>query len=105
MRPKRWVTIGLVLIIVGVVLMIANSVVYGPRFASFAGALKTWANEHAEAPAPNPASFGIDGTAFVVSLILGNAGYILVFIGVAYLVIYVIAQVAKRLGYAKTDPS
>ena len=103
MKLKRWPKVGVTLIIVGAILLTVNAVVYGPRFAAFSEALKTRVSEHTDAPAPNPASFGLDGTAFVVSMVLGTAGEILVFVGAAYLVIYVTAQIAKRLGYAKTD--
>lgn len=102
MKPKQWITFSLLLIIVGVALLVVNSIVYGPRFVAFSEALRTWAKEPTNTAPLNPASYGLDNTAFFVNYILSFAGDVLIFIGCVYPVVYFIAKVARALGYSKT---
>ncbi len=100
MIPKRWMKLGILLIIVGVVLHIVNGIVYGPKLIALYNALKAWSSDH-NAAAPNPASYGLDNTAFIMAGALSLLGYTLILIGAIYLAIYLIAKIAKRLGYVK----
>ena len=103
MKQKNWIILSLLLIIVGAILLVANNVIYLPRFTALGEATKAWAESHTGDLPPNPASYGIDNTAFIISFVLGFAGGILIFIGAAYFVIYFIAKIVKKLGYTKNQ--
>ncbi len=69
-----------------------------PRFIALQEAFRAFAENHAVGPPPNPEAYGLDVTSLYISMILGNAGYIFVFIGAAYLIIAFIGKIIRRLG-------
>ncbi len=101
MKSRRWITLSLLLIIVGVTFVIVNNTVYAPRNAAFYQAWNAWAPSNTDTVQPTPELYGLDTTAFYVSMLLGTVGGMLVVIGGCYVVIFFIAKMAKRYGYAK----
>lgn len=100
MRNKRKIA-GL-LVAIGVVCYIVNLVVYVPRFSAFYQVESTW-NFTVTHTFPNPADYGLDTSAFIVSPILGFLASTLVLMGGLYLLAVLVVRIARQLGYAKSD--
>lgn len=101
MKSRRWITLNLLLIIVGVAFVIINNAVYVPRIAAFSQAWTAWSPGNADTVQPSPELYGLDTTAFYVSTVFGNAGIAFVLIGACYFGIVFIAKIARSYGYAK----
>ncbi len=91
--------IASLLVVLGVVFYIFNFIVYVPRYSAYWAALRDW--ELAKGAPPDPAAFGWDFTAQVVSQVLVFAAYILMIVGGAYLVWLLVLRVGRQLGYVK----
>ena len=101
MKSRRWITLSLLLIVVGVTFVVVNNVVYAPRFAAFYQAWNAWFSGGMDAVQPSLELYGLNSASFYVSMVLGTGGGMLVVIGACYVVIFFIAKIAKRHGYAK----
>ena len=101
MKSRRWITLSLLLIIVGVTFVVVDSAVYAPRFAAFYQEWNAWVLSNMDAVQPSPELYGLNSASFYVSMVLGTGGGMLVVIGACYVVIFFIGKMAKRYGYAK----
>ena len=100
MRNKH--KIAAYLVAIGAAFYIVNLVVYVPKFGAFTHALQTW-NHTATPTFPNPADYGLDTTAFIISPILVFTAYTLILIGGGYLLAVLVARIARELGYLKKE--
>jgi hypothetical protein len=100
MKNKR--KIAGILVAIGLVFYIIDLVVYIPKFNAFAQATKTW-NYTATHTFPNPAAYGLDNTAFIISPILAFISYTLILIGGGYLLAVIVAKILRQLGYLKQE--
>jgi hypothetical protein len=90
--------LSVLMIITGFILYAINLVVYIPRLAAFRDAVL----EHlTNSTIPVPQMFGLDATSMYISYALGFIASILLFIGGAYLVLFLLEKILTRLGYLK----
>lgn len=101
MKPRQWITISLLLIIVGVTFLIVVNITYAPRIVAYREALNAWVEGNTGTEPPTLEWYGLDTTSFYLFAALGAMGTLLVFIGAAYLVIYVIARLTQELRLRK----
>jgi hypothetical protein len=101
MKNKR--RIAGVLIAVGLACYLVNLVVYVPKFSAYMQALNTWNHTISDA-APNPAAYGLDTAAFIISPSLTWAATILVLVGGGYLLAVLVASIARRFGHLEKEP-
>ncbi len=69
-------------------------------FAAFMDAARVWLNStHGSAPPSSlvPSEFGLDSTSLVISSFLSLGGSILIFLGAAFLVIFLVAKIFNRI--------
>ncbi len=95
MKTKIWWEIAAILVILGVVLFIINYLVYIPSLTAFEEALTK--SRVTNSPPPNPQTFGLNNTSFIISAVLSTFSISLIFVGVSILVIFLIAWIAHKL--------
>ncbi len=104
MKPKKLITIGLVLILVGAIILIVVNLIYGRQVIAYTKAAQDWSQNWTQnhiTSYPKPESYGLTGTILTITYILASIGNFLIIIGIAYLIIFGIAMMAKRYGYLK----
>lgn len=99
---------SIALIVVGVALLVVLQVLYVPKIEALRrdtlNYSQNWPN-HTQGNPPVPADYGLDVTALFLVIALGNIAYILLILGVAFLVILLIARIVKRTrGYDVAKP-
>ncbi len=105
MKPKKLITIGLVLIIVGAIILMVGNIIYGQQITAYSKATQdwyqNWTQNHTNSSSPKPESYGLTNTILVTIGILASIGDYLIIIGIAYLIIFSIAMMAKKYGHLK----
>ena len=87
---------SLILIAVGITLLTINWIIYIPKFTALQHDLLGWANNATHSsPMPSLEAYGLNSTAIVISSILSGSGFILVFLGSAFLLILLVARLLK----------
>ena len=101
---------SIALIIVGVALLVVLQVFYAPKVEAFRNDSlnysRSWPN-HTQGNPPTPEKYGLDFNTMLLIIALGNIAYVLPILGVAFLVVLLIAKLVNRTrGYdvAKPDP-
>ena len=95
--------IAAILIAIGIICYITNLVVYAPKFSAFLQATENW-NHTTNPTSLDPASYGLDNAAFIISPSLICAAYVLVLVGGGYLFAVLVAKVARQLGHLEKEP-
>ncbi len=95
METKTWLKIAAILTVLGIVLFIINYLVYAPRLAALGDALTK--SRVTNSPPPNPQTFGLDTTSFIITAALSYISISLIFVGVSILIIFLAAWIAQKL--------
>jgi high-affinity Fe2+/Pb2+ permease len=100
---------SIALIVVGVALMVILQVLYVPKVEALQrdslNYSRNWPN-NAHVNPPTPEDYGLDVNTMFLVIALGNIAYILLILGVAFLVVLMIAWFVKRTrGYDAAKPS
>lgn len=99
---------SIVLIVVGVALLVILQVLYVPKLEALQrdslNYAQNWPN-HTQGNPPNPADYGLDINTMFLIIALGNIAYVLLILGVAFLVILLVAKLVNRTrGYDASKP-
>ena len=99
---NKWLKISLLLITIGFVLLVVYWTVYLPKLNAYQHAILAWGTGgNHSVPPPSPLTFGLDGSTWIIINILGIASSLLLFLGLGYIVVYLIIKVLKSLGYPR----
>jgi hypothetical protein len=101
---NKWLTVAVILIAIGIICYLVNLMVFVPRYVAVQEAMTAWLNSPDQTTPLNPADFGLDPTSMIISSILGYVTGISFLVGGAYVIIQIIAQVAKRRSYTNNPP-
>lgn len=100
---------SLALIVAGVALLVVLQVLYVPKIEALQrdslNYSRNWPN-HTQGNPLTPGDYGLDVNTMFFIIALGNIAYVLLILGVAFLVVLMIAWLVKRTrGYAVAKPS
>lgn len=95
---------SLILIAAGTILLTVNWVIFAPKFIALQHDIQAWANNTTHpSPVPSPEAYGLSLTTIILSNILGGSGVLLLFLGIAFLVIVVLVKILKPKGNQETE--